>query len=196
MVIDDIVAALAAPGWGVFDDFLSCGETAALRAEGERLHAAGRFHRAGVGRGTAAVRDDIRGDEVCWIEPGLAGAATDALLARVETLRLEVNRALMLGLFDAELHYARYAPGAGYRRHLDRFRDDDRRTLTLIVYLNTDWLPEHGGQLHFWPSADQAALEIAPRGGTLVAFLSDRFWHEVAPARQVRWSVTGWYRRR
>jgi SM-20-related protein len=195
-VTDDIVAALAGPGWGVFDDFLSRDETAALRAEGERLRAAGRFHRAGVGRGKAALRDDIRGDEVCWIEPGVAGAASDALLARFESLRLKINRALMLGLFDAELHYARYAPGAGYRRHLDRFRDDDRRTLTLIVYLNIGWRPQHGGQLRFWPSTDQAVREIPPRGGTLVAFLSDRFWHEVAPARHERWSVTGWYRRR
>lgn len=193
---DDIVAALAGPGWGVFHDFLTGGEVTELRAEAELLRAAGRFRRAGVGRGAAVLRDDIRGDEVCWIEPGLAGPATDALLTRFESLRLEINRALMLGLFDAELHFARYAPGAGYRRHLDRFRDDDRRTLTLIVYLNADWHPEHGGQLRFWSSAERDPLDIAPRGGTLVAFLSDRFWHEVAPARHERWSVTGWYRRR
>jgi hypothetical protein len=34
------------------------------------------------------------------------------------------------------------------------------------------------------------------RGGTLVVFLSDRFPHEVLPARRERLSLAGWFRRR
>ncbi len=96
-----------------------------------------------------------------------------------------------------ELHYAVYPPGAGYQRHLDRFRDDDRRTLTVILYLNPpDWSEEDGGQLLFWPNPDGAPHVIQPLGGALVTFLSERFWHEVTPARRERISLTGWFRRR
>ena len=34
-----------------------------------------------------------------------------------------------------------------------------------------------------------------PEGGTLVCFLSDRFHHEVLPARRERLSITGWFTR-
>jgi SM-20-related protein len=37
---------------------------------------------------------------------------------------------------------------------------------------------------------------VAPVGGTLVAFLSERFHHEVLPARRERYSLTGWFTRR
>jgi len=120
-----------------------------------------------------------------------------ATLARLEGLRLAVNEALYLGLFDAELHFAVYPPGAGYKRHLDRFRDDDRRTLTVILYLNPpDWSATDGGQLSFWPQDTGPALTITPRGGTLVTFFSDQFWHQVEPAHRQRLSLTGWFRRR
>jgi SM-20-related protein len=57
-------------------------------------------------------------------------------------------------------------------------------------------MPEDGGRLRFWPTEVGPALEILPSGGTLVAFLSDRFWHEVTPANRQRLSLTGWFRRR
>jgi SM-20-related protein len=70
--------------------------------------------------------------------------------------------------------------------------------LTAIVYLNADWTAEDGGLLRFWPDLSGAgeALEIVPAGGTLVTFLSDRYWHEVTPARRERLAVTGWFKRR
>jgi len=68
--------------------------------------------------------------------------------------------------------------------------------LTVILYLNQDWQSDAGGLLRFWPEADGNALEIAPLGGTLVTFLSERFWHEVSPAQRQRLSLTGWFRRR
>lgn len=196
MSLDEIVAALAEPGWCVVPDFLSAAETASLRSECLAAQTHGDFHRAGVGRGTAEVRSEIRGDQVLWVDEAHAGPALQDTLAKLEALRLAVNQHLFLGLFDVELHFAIYPPGAGYRRHLDRFQDDDRRTLTVILYLNENWTDADGGLLRFWPDASENALEIKPAGGTLVTFLSDRFWHEVAPARKTRLSLTGWFRRR
>ena len=41
---------------------------------------------------------------------------------------------------------------------------------------------------------DARALDIFPVGGTLVAFLSARYWHEVLPATRERLSLTGWFK--
>jgi SM-20-related protein len=43
---------------------------------------------------------------------------------------------------------------------------------------------------------DGATRDVLPEGGTLVAFLADRFPHEVLPATRERLAFTGWYRRR
>lgn len=195
-MIDSIVADLTDPGWCVTPGFLSDEETGALRAECRQAHAAGGFHPAGVGSGQAEIRSEIRGDHVLWIDESQAGPALKAVLEKLEALRLAVNQGLFLGLFDVELHFAIYPPGTGYQRHLDRFRDDDRRSLTVILYLNENWRHEDGGLLRFWPEASGEPLDIVPTGGTLVTFLSERFWHQVLPARRERLSLTGWFRRR
>lgn len=195
-----IVAKLTEPGWCVVPDFLNAKETFALRGECLEAHTHGAFHRAGVGSSRsgkhAEIRSEIRGDNVLWIDEAEAGPALQTVLAKLEALRLAVNQHLFLGLFDVELHFAVYPPGNGYRRHLDRFQDDDRRTLTVILYLNEDWTPNDGGLLRFWPDETGPAVEIPPSSGTLVTFLSERFWHEVAPTQRQRLSLTGWFRRR
>ena len=193
----DIVAGLTQFGWCVVPGFLGTNETTALREECRQAHAAGAFHAAGTGRGQAQVRSEVRGDHVLWVDESNAGPALQGVLAQLEALRQSVNQSLFLGLFDLETHFAVYPPGGGYQRHLDRFRDDDRRSLTVILYLNeSDWQEQDGGLLRFWPDPETIPLEILPAGGTLVTFLSDRFWHEVLPAHRQRLSLTGWFRRR
>jgi SM-20-related protein len=193
----DILGDLAQYGWCVVPEFLGARETAALREECLQAHAAGAFHAAGVGRGQALVRAELRGDHILWVDESKAGPALHDVLGQLEALRQSVNQSLFLGLFELETHFAVYPPGGGYQRHLDRFRDDDRRSLTVILYLNeADWREEDGGLLRFWPDPDAAPVEILPAGGTLVTFLSDRFWHEVLPANRQRLSLTGWFKRR
>jgi SM-20-related protein len=193
----DIVEALAQRGWSVAPRFLSAEETAALRTECLSAFAAGAFHAAGVGSGSARAVSEIRGDHVLWLDEANASPALQAVLTRLESLRQEVNRTLYLGLFDLELHFAAYPVGAGYQRHLDRFRDDGRRALTVILYLNpADWSDADGGQLRFWAQDGVPPVDILPTGGTLVSFLAERFWHQVLPARRQRLSLTGWFRRR
>ena len=194
-----ICGALAKRGCVVAPGFIAQHEVTALRAGAQTRHAAGEFHAARVGRGANAQRDPaLRGDEICWLEAAHATPPERALLARLDALRARLNRALFLGLVELEAHYACYAPGAGYSRHLDRFRDDDARVISLVLYLNEAWRDEDGGELHLFASADAfvPALAVAPRGGTLVALRSDTISHEVAPARRERWSIAAWLRRR
>lgn len=196
---EDLCAALAERGYAVAEGFLGREEVSALRAEALRHRGAGELRAARVGRGAHARRDaSVRGDEIRWLDAETASAPERALLERFEALRLALNRGLFLGLVELEAHYARYAPGAGYARHLDRFRDDDARAISLVLYLNEDWRAEDGGALRLFAGADAVdpLLEVAPRAGRLVALRSERVHHEVAPARRERWSIAGWLRRR
>ena len=117
------------------------------------------------------------------------------LLAALEALRIAVNRELTLGLWRYEGHYALYPPGARYARHVDRFRDDDARVLSVVLYLNRDWHADEGGALRIGRRAGPAR-DVLPAGGTLVAFLAAEFEHEVLPATRSRLAVSGWFRTR
>jgi len=195
----EIAAGLAERGVAALPAFLADDEVAALRSAAEQRRAAGEFHAARVGRGARSRHQPaVRGDEICWLEAARASAPERALLARWGALLLALNRELFAGLSELEAHYARYPPGAGYARHLDRFRDDDARVISLVLYLNERWRDGDGGELRLFASesSSEPALTVAPRGGTLVALRSDTIAHEVAPAQRERWSVAAWLRRR
>lgn len=196
--LDFIMNGLADRGWCVLPDFLAPDTVASLRQECLARHDAGAFHDAGVGSGQARVISEVRGDHILWLEPDDPHPAVRDYLRQTEALRQAVNRDFFLGLNELEAHFAVYPAGTFYKKHLDRFRDDDRRALTAIVYLNDGWTEADGGQLRFWsdPSGEGEAVEIAPTGGTLVTFLSELYWHEVLPARRTRVALTGWYKRR
>jgi SM-20-related protein len=112
----------------------------------------------------------------------------------MDTLRIELNRRLLLGMESLEAHFACYPPGAGYARHRDRFADDDARVLSLACYLNPDWPDAAGGALRL--HLPDGPRDIAPRSGSVVLFLSGDVEHEVLPATRDRWSIAGWFRRR
>lgn len=190
-----IVDDLAARGWSQQDIFLPESLTGELAAECRKRSAEGELAPAAVGRGPAQeVREGIRGDHIQWIEPGQAESC-DVYLDLMDSLRQALNRGLFLGLEDFESHFALYPPGGFYLRHVDRFRDDDRRMVSAVLYLNSDWLPEHGGQLRMF-LADGSEYDVRPTGGSLVVFLSGDIPHEVLPTTQDRLSLTGWFRRR
>lgn len=189
-----IADALAQQGWSVVRGFLPAAAAQALAADLRQRLDAGELRPAGIGGGRRhAVRDDVRGDAISWLEPPGANAAQRAAFTAFEWLRLALNRDLQLGLFDLECHYACYAPGAFYRRHLDRLSGDDRRILSCILYLNAEWQPADGGALRLF--APSGPIEVPPRAGTLATFFSARFEHEVLPAQRERLSLTGWFRR-
>jgi len=178
----------------VQEAFLPQERIAALRLEAQGLRARGLFRPAGIGH-LAEPRPDIRGDELLWLEPSTAPLAARLAGEEFEALRLAVNAATFLGLDEFEGHYAVYPPGTGYALHLDRFREQNQRVISLVLYLNDTWGPDDGGELRLHPEGGEA-VSLSPRGGTLVCFLSERVPHEVLPARRMRQSIAGWFRRR
>ncbi len=191
-----IVAGLAGDGVVVVPRFLPAAVIAALRGEALRRETAGVLAPAAVGHGAdRRVRGDVRGDRIGWLDESDATPAERTLFAAFEALRVAVNYELTLGLWRYEGHYAFYPPGAHYSRHRDRFRDDDTRVLSLVLYLNDEWRASDGGALRIH-RAGGMPRDVLPEGGTLVAFLAADFEHEVLPATRPRLAVTGWFRRR
>ncbi len=191
----EICAAIERRGWAVEAAFLPETAIAALRTEAHRRDAAGAFHVAGVGRGANRVeRSDIRGDRILWLDEHSRCAAEVPLWEALASLRDALNEAFFLGLDSFEGHYALYPPGAFYRRHRDRFRDDDARVISCVLYLNEDWSARDGGALRM--HLDDGERDILPAGGTLACFVAEQFEHEVLPSARERLAVTGWFRRR
>ncbi len=191
-----LVDGIARDGYAITPAFLSAATVAALRRRALALDAAGGLAPAAVGRGQIRRRaSEVRGDRIAWLDESAASPAESAARAAFETLRLAMNRELMMGLERFDAHYAIYPPGAHYARHLDRFRDDDARALSCVLYLNRAWRPEDGGALRLHLD-EVGARDVLPQGGTLVVFLAGRLEHEVLPALRTRASLTGWFSRR
>ena len=195
--VSGLVDDLERRGWSVAPGWLSPALVASLAGEIRSERAAGAFRGAGVGR-AGRVETAVRGDEILWLDEASASPACRAVLGCFERLREAVNRELQLGAVELELHFAVYPAGAAYAVHVDRFREDDARVLSLVLYLNEAWDEADGGalRLHLGAGPRATSVDIIPRGGTLAVFLADRFPHEVLPARRERLSLAGWFRRR
>ncbi len=190
-----IAAALLADDLVIHDGYLDAVETRALADCARHRHDRGEFAPAGIGApADAQRREDLRGDSTCWLAPPLLGAEAN-LLAAFEALRLELNREALLGLFDLEMHYSRYSPGAHYARHVDQPQGRGQRRVSVVLYLNAHWPASAGGALRVFNS-DAAHRDIPPIGGRLVCFFSAGREHAVRPARRLRLALSGWFRTR
>lgn len=195
---DRIAEALVEPGWLALPGWMPESERAALLGQLRQSAERGELRPAAIGQGaTRRLASELRSDRIRWLDGVRDGAEVAGFLARMDTLRRALNQRLFLGLADYECHYAHYAPGARYDRHLDRFRGDDARTLSTVLYLNQAWQPGDGGELRIYPRTEGSKpVDIGPHPGLLVLFTSADIEHEVLPTRAHRYSVAGWMRRR
>ena len=195
---EHIANCLATTGWYAGDSIFTAelstrlAQRARLLADRHELKSARVGHNVGV-----QANAQLRSDDTRWLADAPDDASERDAVAIVNALRENLNEALFLGAQEVELHFTRYALGAFYRTHRDRFRDDDARLVSLVFYLNDDWADGAGGELVLYAEDDSATViaRVQPQAGTMVCFLSDRFPHEVLPATRERFSLTGWLRR-
>lgn len=189
-----LAADLGSQGISVQDRFVSPAQASRLRECADLRQARGEFSAARIG-GSGGERRlaGIRGDFTCWLREPLHAPELE-LLQRLEDLRLELNRDAFLGLFELELHYAKYPPGAGYARHTDQPRGSAQRKVSVVLYLNSQWQAADGGALRTYRGDE--FIDLEPLEGRLVCFLSADREHEVLAARRERLSVSGWFRGR
>lgn len=152
-----------------------------------------KFTAAGVGRDQAhQLNNFVRSNEICWIT-GESDAGKQ-WLTWASSLQYYLNKRLLLGLFSFESHFAHYKPNDFYKRHVDAFKGEANRVLSIVVYLNPTWLPEHGGELVLYRNENDEGLKIMPNLGTIAVFLSEDFPHEVLMTKRDRYSIAGWFR--
>ena len=194
-LFERILEQLRADGIAVSDGFLSPFDVGVLAECAALRRARGEFLEARIGAdGSLQRREDVRGDLICWLAGALLPAET-RVLGALEQLRVCLNEGAYLGLLDLEIHYAWYAPGAAYARHVDQPRGRSARRVSLALYLNEGRAPTDGGALRI--QGDDGRLhDIEPVGGRLVLFLSALREHEVLLTQVPRLSLTGWFRGR
>jgi len=153
-----------------------------------------KFKEAGIGRGKEYLKNEfVRTDAISWIT-GETNAGKE-WLNWIANLQSFLNRRLFLGLFSFESHFAHYRPGDYYKRHYDAFKGESNRILSIVVYFNRHWLASDGGELGLYKNdRDKEGTRVVHLLGTIVAFLSEEFPHEVLAAKRDRYSIAGWFR--
>jgi len=208
-----LINTLSIQGYVIFDGFLATNIIVALRDEVDKRHANDEMVAAKTGLPQSRLLKQsnpskIRGDQICWLDEDSANINIQAYFAEMQVLKAQLNQQLFMNLHSPETHLAIYPIGSVYQKHLDQFsqaadvnqiigvkNDSKARQLSSILYLNADWQVGDGGELRLHLNALEH-LDILPTAGKLVLILSEKFWHEVRPAKRERASLTGWFRTR
>lgn len=185
-IIDDYINK----GFCIINDWLTPSETDTLRAELITIYQEDCFKKSAVGnRLNESLERSIRSDFIYWID--------EAKLAKVFFDKINdfinyINKTCFAGIVTKEFHYAVYPQGSFYKKHIDTFQNDDRRTISIACYLNKNWQKSDGGQLRLYLESQE--LEIFPTNGTIAFFDSKIIEHEVLPvlSENKRLSITGW----
>jgi SM-20-related protein len=193
---DAIIGLLNQQGWAVSDSAIPPEWQASLLAQSQDLWAAKHFQAGEIGHGeNGAQRPEVRGDWIHWVEPGSPQAA-HPFFEWMAQFREVLNERFPLELRSQEFHFARYAEGKGYQKHIDQHRGTDHRKVSIVLYLNPQWEAGDGGELCLYQpyQPDVEMRRILPLGARLAVFVSGMIPHAVLPCRRTRWSLAGWLR--
>lgn len=187
---ENIILSLVERGWYTSESFFGPQLCTSLM---EELHTLP-LKESKIGKGNSEqFSPEIRNDSLYWLDENSGSLAQQEYLKEVNRLMLMLNRELFLGLKQFEGHFAKYTPNGFYKKHLDQFKGNKERLVTVINYLNT---PQSGGELRIYSRENPDIIEadVTPKMGRLVCFMSDQIYHEVLPTTSERYSITGWLR--
>jgi SM-20-related protein len=192
-LLERVADALAEQGYIVLNEFLPAPLAQAMHHDVLSIKQQA-FQSASIGRQqTHQLNSQVRSDKIHWLNEGKDPQKT--YLKLMGELRLALNQRLFLGLFDYESHYAHYAPGDFYHRHVDAFKGSSNRVLRTGLTLNQAWGNNDAGELLMFDDEQPSPfMMVAPRFNTCVIFLSEQFPHEVRAAKRDRYSIAGWFR--
>jgi SM-20-related protein len=190
-----LIEGVVAKGYAVCDDFLEPSEVKNLLNTFAQRYESGKFKDASIGKQSEAHKSAlVRGDQILWLKTNSVDVAERMLLNKNQAFVDYLNQTCYLGIVGTEIHFAKYNVGKFYRRHRDTFQAQKGRILSVIYYLNPNWIPENGGNLIIYTSENgiEKGIVIEPLAGRLVCFESEKLEHEVSEAFAERFSVTGW----
>ncbi len=178
---------------GESDDFLDQALASQLKVKLLQLLGDQQFKTAGVGSNEQRVtQTSIRSDVIYWLSREHDDIHENQFFDFMDEFVSYLNRTCYTGITNYEFHYAYYAEGSSYQRHLDQFKDNQDRAFSMIMYLNEDWVIADGGQLCIYHANSEQL--ISPTSGKCVFFKSSEIEHEVLLSHKPRMSITGWLR--
>ncbi|MBF0596144.1 2OG-Fe(II) oxygenase [Faecalibacter rhinopitheci] len=200
-IYEKIIDELGNNKFSISNHFFTSEETAAFKTHVINQDTSQDFHAAAIGNAhNEKIIQSIRGDKIRWIDENNKYEVEEIFFQKVNDFIQYLNRTCYMGIEESEFHYALYPEGTFYQRHIDAFKNDDRRTLSMVFYLNDeDWKEEYGGQLSLYlPQANgtEKEINILPVAGRLAIFDSKTIPHEVKPVQKPRYSITGWLKTR
>ena len=185
-----ITDALVSDGYIVIENALESNLSSSLLSFSKNQKS---FRQAGIsGAENLHLDRSRRRDKTLWIDED--SSVQSDYLNFANGLKNYLNQELYLGLSYYESHFAIYDEGDFYEKHLDAFKNFKNRVVTTVYYLNSEWNENDGGELVVYDEEDVCLAKVMPKANTLVVFLSDKFFHEVLPAKQRRYSIAGWFR--
>ncbi|MCK5854728.1 MAG: 2OG-Fe(II) oxygenase [Sulfurovaceae bacterium] len=186
----NITDALVEDGYIVIDNALTSHLTKQLLEVAKTQNS---YNQAGISASSDLHIDSTkRTDKTSWLDED-KGVQSE-YLAQMDGLKNYLNRELYLGLSYFETHFAIYEVGDFYEKHLDAFKNSKNRVVTVVYYLNNDWNEKDGGELIVYDKDDKFLAKVTPQANKMIVFMSEKFPHEVLPAKTTRYSIAGWFR--
>jgi len=177
-------------GYCIIDDWLTPDKCDILFAELSELYDADCFRKSAIGnRLNETIERTIRSDFICWIDES---KYAKPFFDKINDFTEYLNKTCFAGIVAKEFHYAVYPKGSFYKKHLDTFQNDDKRTISIAFYLNESWDKSCGGELKLYLGNE--TLSVLPTLGKIILFDSKTIEHEVMPvlSDRKRFSITGW----
>jgi SM-20-related protein len=176
---------------GITKNFLSQSLSLHLKANLNKLFAQKAFKIAGTGEtANVAVNDLVRSDVIYWLDRAHNDQHENDFFDLMDRFVVFLNETCYTGITGYEFHYALYGKGSFYGKHLDQFRSNDSRKYSMIMYLNSEWNVDDGGELCI--HHNDRIEHISPTNGKSVFFKSSELYHEVLITNKPRMSITGW----
>ncbi len=197
---ENIISQLQDHHYAVTDDFFDDDLLQHLQQHILALYQADELKKAAIGKHfDEHIKTEIRGDYIQWINDKMPNEIELRFLKQIQLFIDYLNRTCFMGILHKEFHFAVYPQGRFYKRHLDTFQNDQRRKLSMVLYLNKDWSAINGGELVIYTQThnQENTIPVLPKFGRLVIFESQVLEHEVKPVKQdLRLSITGWLKTR
>ena len=176
---------------GIAENFLSEPLSLNLKENLKTLYQESQLQSAGTGKNTKVEYNKLfRSDLIYWLDRTHNNIHENGFLDLMDDFVTYLNATCYTGITNYEFHYTLYEKGSFYKKHLDQFRNNDSRKYSMIMYLNSEWKEDDGGELCIHHG--DKSQNISPVNGRTVLFKSNELEHEVLITNKPRMSITGW----
>ncbi len=193
-IFDTLINSFIENEVGIANHFLTDELASFLKQNLELLYKTEKLEFAGTGNNKLVTHDKTtRNDKIYWLDAKHKNIHENSFLKLLDSFIIYLNATCYTGITGYEFHYTLYEEGSFYKKHIDRFKNNSSRAYSMIMYLNENWQPSHGGELCI--HHHNRLQNISPSNGKCVFFKSNTLLHEVLLTHKPRLSITGWLKR-